>query len=305
MRAAYAYARTRARLSTLLRPEQIEAFRGASGASAAAAALRSAGIDAREPGGAFRACLLRFVADAERLAASWPRPDLVRAVVGLLEVENLKLGCRAVRSKLAGERWQPLWLPLGKVAGLSGTAFEEAPSLRSALDRLPPFPWGEAARHALRAHEDDPAAFEMSLDAFASRRLLQAAERAPSARALAELAVRIREVDAVSRAAARGLRPEAAALATVLLRREVRPDGLRALAGGEVTDAVRAKLKTPARTVPALVGDLRARLRVQCLRAFAGPPFRPVCAAALLFLRLEEMQAITAIAETRLEGEAP
>jgi hypothetical protein len=304
MRAAYAYARTRARRSTLLRPEQIEAFRGASGALAAASALRSAGIDARDAKSAARACLARFVADAERLAASWPRPGLVLAIVGLLEVENLKLGCRAVHAQLATDLWHPLWLPLGRVSRLETGLFTDAPSLRAALDRVAPLPWGEAARRALRAHEDDPAAFEMALDAFASRRLLDAGGETPGTRALAALVVRIREVDAVSRAPVRGLRPEDAAMAAVLLRRELRPDALRALATGDLTDAVRASFRSQARTVPALLEALRTRLRGECLRTFAGPPFRPACAAALLLLRLDEMQAVTAIAEAQLEREA-
>src|SRR5581483_2704457 len=197
---AYAYARTRARRSTLLRPEQLDAFRAASGRAAAVAALRSSGIDARDAAAASRACLLRFVADAERLVASWPHPDLLVAVVGLIEIENLKLGCRAVRTGAAAESWTPLWRPLGKVSRLRIEAFADPPSLRAALEALAPLPWGAAASRALRAHEDDAAAFEIALDTFASRRLLEA-EAAAGARRLAASLVRIRDVDAVSRAA--------------------------------------------------------------------------------------------------------
>jgi hypothetical protein len=286
----------------LLRPEQVDALRAASGPAAAVAALRSAGIDARDAGAAFRACLARFVADAERLVASWPHPHLLLAIVGLTEVENLKLGCRAVRTGAAADLWQPLWSPLGKVARLQMEPFLDVPSLRAALDRLPALPWGDAARRALRAHEDDPAAFEMALDAFASRRILEA-DAASDARRLAASLVRIRDVDAVSRASARGRSAEDAGTAATLLRRELRPDALRALAAGEVTEAARAFLKCPARTVPALLDALRARLRADCLRTFSGSPFHAACAVALLLLRLDEMQAVTAIAETQLDRE--
>lgn len=302
MRAAYAYARTRARRSSLLRPEQMDALRAASGPAAAVAALRSAGIDGRDAGAVSRACLARFVADAERLAASWPKPQLLLAIAGLIEVENLKLACRAVRTGTPPELWQPLWSPLGKVARLTIEPFTDVPSLRAALDRLPALPWGDAARRALRAHEDDPAAFEMALDAFASRRILDAGA-ASDARRLAASLVRIRDVDAVSRASARGRSAEDAGTASALLRRELRPEALRALAAGALTDAARAFFRSSARTVPALLEALRARLREDCLRTFAGSPFRLACAVALLLLRLEEMQAVTAIAETQLNRE--
>lgn len=302
MRAAYAYARTRARRSALLRPEQLDALRDASGKAAAIAAFRSAGIDARDAAGAFRACLARFVADAEKLIASWPHREPLLAIVGLIEVENLKLASRAVRTATPAELWQPLWSPLGRAARLAVEPFAEVPSLRAALERLAPLPWGEAARRALRAHEDDPAAFEMALDVFASRRLLEA-RAAPDARRLAASLVRIRDVDAVSRAAARGRKPEDAGTAAAALRRELRPEALRALAGGELTDAARAFFKSPARTVPALLEALRARLRADCLRTFSGSPFREACAVALLLLRLDEMQAVTAIAEAQLDRE--
>ncbi|HZR11515.1 MAG TPA: V-type ATPase subunit [Myxococcales bacterium] len=303
MSTAYAYARTRARRSTLLRPEQLDAFRAASGRAAAVAALRSSGIDARDAAAASRACLLRFVADAERLVASWPHPDLLVAVVGLIEIENLKLGCRAVRTGAAAESWTPLWRPLGKVSRLRIEAFADPPSLRAALEALAPLPWGAAASRALRAHEDDAAAFEIALDTFASRRLLEA-EAAAGARRLAASLVRIRDVDAVSRAAARGRTAEGAATAAALLRKELHPEALRALAGGELTDAARAFFRSPARTVAALLEELRARLRSDCLRTFAGSPFQPACAVALLLLRIEEMQAVTSIAESQLDREA-
>lgn len=303
MRTSYAYARTRARRSTLLRPEQLDAFRGASGHAAAVAALRSVGIDARDAAAASRACLVRFVADAERLVASWPHPDLLLAVVGLIEIENLKLGYRALRTSAPAGRWNPLWRPLGKVSRLAIEAFANAPSLRAALDGLPPLPWGDAARHALRAHEGDPSAFEIALDTCASRRLLDA-DAASGARRLATSLVRIRDVDAVSRSAARGRTAEGAVTAAALLRRELHPETLRALAAGELTDAARAFFKCPARTVSALLEALRARLRADCLRTFAGSPFQPACAVALLLLRIEEMQAVTSIAETQLDREA-
>ena len=303
MRTAYAYARTRARRSSLLRPDQRDALRAASGHAAAVSALRACGIEARDAAAAYQACLARFVADAERLVAAWPRPGVLLAIAGLLEAENLELGCRAVRAGAAAGDWRRLWSPLGRVSRLAPETFEDVPSLRAALERLAPLPWGEAARRALRAHEEDPAGFEMAIDAFASRRLLEAAAGDRGSRRLCEAVVRIRDVEAVSRTSARGVTPDAAAAASVLLRREVPGDSLRALARGELTDAIRAALRLSAVDVPALLQALRARLRSDCLHAFAGGPFRAATGVALLLLRLDDLHAVASVAEAQLERE--
>lgn len=303
MRAAYAYARTRARRSSLLRPDQHDALRAASGHAAVLSALRACGIDARDARGAYQFCLSRFVADVERLALAWPRPQVLLAIAGMLEAENLKLGCRAARTGAGAALWHPLWLPLGRVARLAPEAFDDVPSLRAALERLPPLPWGEAARHALRAHEQDPAAFEMALDVFTSRRLLEAAAADRGSVRLCEGAVRIRDVEAVSRGACRGLTPDDAATASVLLRRELPREALRALARGELTDEARRALRVPARDVPELLAGLRARLRQECLHAFSGGPFRLATGVALLLLRLDEMHAVASVAEAQLHRE--
>jgi len=304
VRAAYAYARTRARRSSLLRPDQLDALRAAEGHAAVISALRACGIEARDEAAAYQACLARFVADAERLAAAWPRPEVLFALAGLLEAENLKLGCRAVRAGPRAARWRSLWLPLGRVARLAPEIFHDAASLRAAIERLPQRPWGEAARKALRAHEHDPAAFEMALDAFASRRLLDAAAADRGSRRLCEAVVRLRDVEAIGRASVRSVSADDAAAFSVLLRRELPAQALRALAAGEVAEAVRSAFRVCAADLPALLSSLRARLRSECLRAFRGTPFAPETGVALLLLRLDDLHAVAAVAEAQLGGEA-
>ncbi|HET9751926.1 MAG TPA: hypothetical protein VFP52_03145, partial [Myxococcales bacterium] len=201
--------------------------------------------------------------------------------------------------------WVPLWRPLGAVARLAPEAFAGGLPLRAALDALPPAPYGEGARRALRAHDGDPAGFEIALDSMASSELLAAgAENAADARRLAEAAVRIRDLDALSRSAARGLRPEDAAAATLVLRREWKPDLLQALARGEVPEPLRRRW--PSATTPAaLQASLRDDLRAACLAAFMAMPFRPASGAALLLLRRDEMRSVVSAVEARFNAGGP
>ncbi|MGE5047521.1 MAG: V-type ATPase subunit [Deltaproteobacteria bacterium] len=299
---AYAYARTRARRSTLLRPEQLDSLVAATTRRELVSALRAANIDAGDPDGARSACLARFAADAAALIASWSRPALLRAIVGLEEIENLKLACRALRRGLEAGQWVPLWRPLGAVARLAPEAFAGGVSLRAALDALPDEPYGEGARRALRAHEGDPAGFEIALDSMASLELLAAgAASAADARRLAEAEVRIRDLDALCRSAARGLRPEDAAAATVLLRREWKPEVLQAVARGQLPEALRRRWPSAA-TPAALAASMREALRAACLRTFIVTPFRPASAAALLLLRRDEMRSVISAVEARFNA---
>lgn len=302
---AYAFARTRARRSTLLRPEQLASLGAVTSRRELVSALRAASIDAKDPDGARSACLARFVADAAALIASWPRPALLRAIVGLEEIENLKLACRALRRGLAADGWIPLWRPLGAVARLAPEAFAGGMSLRAALDALPDEPYGEGARKALRAHDGDPAGFEIALDSMASQQLLAAGSAsAADARQLAEAAVRIRDLDALARSAARGLRAEDAAAATLVLRREWKPEVLQALARGQVPEALRRRWPSAA-TPAALEASLRDALRDACLRTFVVMPFRPASGAALLLLRRDEMRSVISAVEARFNLGGP
>jgi hypothetical protein len=303
VRSAFAYARTRARRSTLAPPEQLDALHAAASRRELFAALRVAGLEPGDPATVRTACVARFVGDAERLVASWPRPSILRAVVGLQEIENLAIASRALRGGIAVERWAPLWIDLGAVAELDLETFTAATSLRSALDGLPEEPWGERARRAFRAHEGDPAAFELALDAAASARLLGAGADVPDdAAALATAVVRLRDLDALARSAVRGLRPEDAGAATVFLRREWRAPVLEALARGEVPQPVRDRWPS-AVTLPTLRKALREALHAACLRTFRSLPFRLATGVALLLLRDEEIRSVTSAVEARFELE--
>jgi hypothetical protein len=122
--------------------------------------------------------------------------------------------------------------------------------------------------------------------------------------------VRERDLDALLRArSAWGVAPEAAAGVTALLRDELRPEALQALARWTREDGP-LHLVLPhglpeASDPAALELALRRRRRAACLRAFSGAPFQLACAVALLLLRIEELHAVSALAEARWEAPEP
>ncbi|MGZ6142548.1 MAG: V-type ATPase subunit [Myxococcales bacterium] len=310
-RLAFAYARTRALRGSLLGPEDADRLRSASGAAAQSSALHALGIDAANPAEVHAALVARFAVDADKLVRAWPiGRGLLLAIVGLLEIENLKLVFRALAS--GAEGWQRHWLALGRVGQLPLEPIREAISLRAAVETMTRTPYGAIAAQVLRAHEKDPAAAEMALDRWASVRLLAEARRADQdgARELAMRVVRERDLDALLREAY-AVPPEAAAGTTALLREEMRPEALKALAAwrpgaGPLTPLLPRKLVqgTFNDTAALRTALLRTR-REACLRAFAGPPFRLASAVALLLLRIEEVHAASALAESRWEPEVP
>ena len=261
---AFAYARTRALRGALLDEEDGDRLSAAEGATAQIGALHAMGIDAETPDGVRAALLERFVADADKLVRAWPiGRGLLLAVVGLVEIENVKLVFRG------GENWPRFWLPLGRVAQLPLEPLRDALSLRAAVEAMQRTPYAAIASQVLRAHEQDHAAAEMALDRWASQRLLAEGRRAGGAACeLAKLVVRERDLDALSR---KTFAMELAA--TVLLREERRPP-------------------------PDLEAVRRARKKA-CLKAFSGQPFQLASAVALLLLRIREMEAASAIAEAR------
>ena len=300
-RRAFGHARVHALHARLLRREDGERLRAARDPLLVA---RAFGIEAADAGQVSRAFVARLVADAEKLVRAYPEAGpLLFAIVGLHEVENLKLGWRAVARGLAAERWTGLWRPLGRLARLRPEAFRESSSLRQVSDALARTPYALLAAETLRAHPDDPAAAEMAFDRWASLRIVEAARALPpgeeGARRLCSSLVRERDLDALLRAPARGLSPAAAAGATALLQRELNPEVLRTLAEA----AVGAPLPRLPRHFPRAAGlaDLALVLRRErgaaCARAFRGEPFLLAPPVALLLLRDAEARAVAAFCE--------
>jgi hypothetical protein len=300
-RFAYGQARVRARKSRLAGP----------GDAAAPEAAR-----ARAPDRAGRFAAL--VADYGVVLRGFPcGQELVRALAGLHEIENLKLGWRALSRGLPAARWVHLWRPLGRLETFPLADWRDAVSLSEALSRLGP-PLGPVAAALHRSHHARPADVELALDRWASRRLLDEARSLPAReRAASELVlaiVRERDLDLVRRGAAFGMAPAVAAGLAVLLGEEVGVEPLRALAAwtpgkGALAACLPPSLLRRAGGRPADWDDLAARLRRArrraCARAFRDAPFGLASPVAFLLLREEEERSWTSLAEAGAPAAAP
>jgi hypothetical protein len=289
-RYAYGQARVRARKSRL------------PGSADMVVAERAAGDRA--------ARLPALVSDYALVLRSFPGGEgLVGALLGLHEIENLKLGWRALERRVPAERWTPLWRPLGPLATVPLDDWRDAVSLRDAVRTLrPPYAKMAAAIHA--AHAPRPSDAEIALDRWASRRLLDQARALPPregiARELSLGLVRERELDLVRRARGYGMTAEAAANTAVLLASEGGLAGLRAMAAWSATEGPLFASLPPGlarrcggrpRDWDELVALLRRGRRAACARAFRLAPFHLGCAVAYLLLREEEERAWTTLGE--------
>jgi ATP synthase C subunit len=272
-RFAFGNARLRAMKSRLLGPEDGPALRAAPSLAALAGALGAAPPAGLRP---FRLELFgSLVRDYAKVIASYPRGGgLFRALIGLHEIENLKLAWRAHGRGLAPGGWAPFWRPLGALAVLDLESFRHASSVREAAALARGTPYERAVAEALIAQDKDPAVAELTLDRFATRRLAEEVRRLPRresvARDLALSVVREREEDAASRRELSG-----------------RPDAPRA---GKVSRQG--------------LGALRRLRRQACRAAFLGPPLTLAAPVAYLLLREEEVRAVAALAQA-CGGEPP
>ncbi len=306
---AYANARLRARKSRLRGPEDLRVLRAAPSASALATALQA---DPLRDAGRLPAFLFAaLVADYARILQDYPRgAPLWRALLGLHEIENLKLAWRARSRSLPASRWTSLWRPLGALESLHLADWSGAGSLRDAARHLAG-PYAEIVAAVLEAHESDLAAAELALDRWAWARLAEEARSLPRAEAVAAdliaALVRERDYDLLRRSVASGRMPaDAAVAATALLRFEENAQALRSLAAwtpdaGPLGAHLPPRLAERLKPVPdwnAFARALARERREKCRRALRGYPFRLAPAAAFLLLREEEVRGLSAVARS-------
>lgn len=289
-RFAYGNARVRAMKSRLRGPAAAAPARRRPGAVRAAAA---------EAPDRFR----ELVAGYATVLRCYPTGvALVRSLLRLHEIENLKLGWRALAHSVSPARWMPLWRPLGTLGSLDPEAFRG----RS----LP-----EGYRRGLLAGAPDaggaePLAAELAWDRWGSEEILRAARGLPAreegARRIAHALVRERDLQIVRRGVSRyGLTAGAAAASTALAAEELGEAAVEDLARwnpreGPLRRELARKLglrgATPA-DWPALELALRRSRRDLCRRAFRADPFCLAPAVAYLTLKEEEIRGLRAVAE--------
>ena len=279
---AYAFgnARVRAMRSRLARPRELAAMRAA---RSVAAVAEAAGLEATSDVGELaRRAFERLLEDYRKILAAYPAGrELFESLLGLHEIENLKLAWRALSRGFPPNRWVHLWKPLGRLERLPLAPWRGGASLPEAVKACRRTPYAALLSSLASEAAADPAIAEMRADRWAWERLLCAARRLPraerDARQLALARVADRDADFVARAAAWRLDPSTAEAAALI----------------------------PVRRAERLAAATRARMRREkAERAFVGPPFRLGPAVALLWLREQEVRAIEALARS-IEHPAP
>ncbi len=254
-----------------------------------------------------------LVAAYATVRASCPGTEgVVTALVGLHEIENLKVAWRALSGSVPADRWIPLWRPLGPLGSLDPEIFREE-TVESAAARLPP-PWKTLWEEAL-ARRQDPASVEIGWDRRSSRELVRAARglRDGDSREILLALVRERDLQIVRRGAAfYGLDPPATAASTALLSDELGEAGVADLCGWRGTAPLDRRIARglglrgdPPTDWPALELRLRRRRRDLCRRAFRRGPFSTAPAVALLVLKEEERRSVVALDAYSAAGVAP
>ena len=311
-RLAFANVRARARAARLLGPAAAAHLRAAREGPAREAALRAVGVEvgaADSPPSVARAPRGRLRGPREELPR---RGGFVTALARLHEIENLKLVYRAVARGVPAERWRSLWRPMGRLGTLRLEEAVEARSFGDLEAAAARTPYAEAVAGAAGAVS--PEAVEGLLDRLGSRALLDRARALPRAHADAAALVlsvlRERDLDAVRRAAAYGIAPEAAAGVAVLLPDEPGWGRLAALAAWTPAEGPIGLLlprRLLGREVPvadwdALEHALRRRRRSACAAAFIGSPLRLAPGVAYLLLAEEEARGLSALVEGAGDG---
>lgn len=311
---AFANTRLRARKSRLLGPGDLRRLSSERSASSLAAEIspESGGNPERASSRLFE----RLLEDYAFVMRAYPRAEsLWRALLGIHEIENVKLGWRARTRDLPASVWGKLWRPLGRLESVRLADWSGTPSLREAVRSSAATPYAQILREVLEAHESDSAGAELALDRWAWLRVVDEGRRlSRSERDAARLLfafVRDRDYDFLRRAHATGRVPAEGAFAgDVLIPEEEKPERLRAMASW--TEGA-GPFPAPPRLLPAaapalglgwdrFAQALSRRRRDQCLRAFRSYPFRLAPAVAFLLLREAEVRALSALLRGREAG---
>jgi vacuolar-type H+-ATPase subunit C/Vma6 len=235
---------------------------------------------------------------------------LVRALLTLHEIENVKLLWRARTRSHPFERWRVFWRPLGALETVRLEDCRDLTSLTALAAALRRTPYGALAATTVRAHANDLAASELAFDRWASASLMTSAvdlgRAETAARDLVLAIVRERDLNLLRRGVSSfGLSPDAVVGSLVLLPREVATGELARLAAWSPREgsllrawpkAWRAGPDLPADWDALLVALRRARRRA-CQRAFLGYPFCLAPAIALLLFQEEEVRGLVSLRE--------
>ena len=168
-RRAYAFSRMLARKAQLFGPREAALLLATDNPANALATLGADPFDK----------LLRLY----ELAIRTYRAPLFRALLGLHEIENVKLLWRVATNNRDAAAIRRLWRPLGAFATVAMP--REVLSLRELVEKLAPTPYGAIAKNILRS-----GAGESAFDRWASQRLLDEAKRLPKSEALTQSMIR-------------------------------------------------------------------------------------------------------------------
>jgi hypothetical protein len=261
---AYGFVRASARRGEMLSREATDALRYAPDETSAGRAAEAYGISSEE-----RRLEMLIVRYRTILRCYRDAGLLVRALLRTHEIENVKLGWRAVVRKLREEQWLPLWRTLQDLASIGPDVFRATTSLRQVVEKLIGTPYSSIANDVYRSHLDDLGAAELAFDRWASVAIVNEArsiKREPLATKIAEELVRQRDDEIAARAAVYQL-------------------------PALVADAARALPRSRS----------RAGLQQLCRRAFAGQPLRIAPAIAFIALTERDYRLGRALVERRAD----
>ncbi len=157
---------------------------------------------------------------------------LIRGMLQLHEIENLKIAWRGVTHNIDARRWSALWRGLEDLGTLDIERLRPATLLYDLAESVADTPFGEVAREVYRTRQNDLASAELAFDRWASQQLLNRASELEAqeqlARDIVTEVVRERDDEIARRGAtAYGLSEDAIEAARVLPRRLHRQDPMR------------------------------------------------------------------------------
>ena len=219
---AYGFARVSALKSRLMTRDEVMTLRCTTDARSSARSLESLGLDSDEK--RFAKLMRRY----QTVLRAYPEAaPIVRAMLQIHEVENLKIAWRAISQRIEPARWHPLLRDLSSVVHYEAAALREASSLFDLVQSLEGTNLHGVAHQVYAAHGNDLAAAELAFDRWASFEILRSVEHLGARESLArDIAVEVvheRDDEIVSRGVeSYGLSPAAVDAARVLSRSTVK-----------------------------------------------------------------------------------